>query len=77
MACPTKALWAWTDIADHTAPHPRAVDVPLIVDADTGFGNALNTYHAMRTLERAGAELHPAGRPSKPQALRPLQRQRK
>ncbi|MCG8441513.1 MAG: isocitrate lyase/phosphoenolpyruvate mutase family protein [Caulobacterales bacterium] len=31
------------------------VDIPLIVDADTGFGNALNTQRTMRTFERAGA----------------------
>jgi 2-methylisocitrate lyase-like PEP mutase family enzyme len=29
--------------------------IPLIVDADTGFGNALNTAQTMRVLERAGA----------------------
>jgi 2-methylisocitrate lyase-like PEP mutase family enzyme len=32
------------------------VELPLIVDADTGFGNALNTYHTVLTLERAGAD---------------------
>ena len=32
------------------------LNVPVIVDADTGFGNAVNTYHAVRTLERAGAD---------------------
>jgi 2-methylisocitrate lyase-like PEP mutase family enzyme len=31
------------------------VDLPLIVDADTGFGNAINVTHAVRTLEQAGA----------------------
>jgi 2-methylisocitrate lyase-like PEP mutase family enzyme len=31
------------------------VDLPLVVDADTGFGNALNVAHAVMTLERAGA----------------------
>jgi len=30
--------------------------LPLIVDADTGFGNALNVRHTIRTLERAGAD---------------------
>jgi len=33
-----------------------AVSLPLIVDADTGFGNALNVRHTVRTLERAGAD---------------------
>jgi 2-methylisocitrate lyase-like PEP mutase family enzyme len=32
------------------------VELPLIVDADTGFGNALNVRHTVRTLERAGAD---------------------
>jgi 2-methylisocitrate lyase-like PEP mutase family enzyme len=31
------------------------VSLPLIVDADTGFGNALNVGHTVRVLERAGA----------------------
>ena len=33
------------------------VKVPLIVDADTGFGNALNTQRTVRDLERAGASI--------------------
>ena len=43
------------DIASHTAAIRDAVALPLIVDADTGFGNALNVRHTVRTLERAGA----------------------
>ena len=53
---PDQAFMGLSDIADHTARIRDAVDVPLIVDADTGFGNALNTYHTVRTLERAGAD---------------------
>ena len=53
---PDQAFMGLTDIANHTARIRDAVEVPLIVDADTGFGNALNTYHAVRTLERAGAD---------------------
>jgi len=33
----------------------RCPDLPLIVDADTGFGNALNVQRTVRTFERAGA----------------------
>ena len=43
------------DIARHTAAIRDAVALPLIVDADTGFGNALNVRHTVRTLARAGA----------------------
>ncbi|MDO8719308.1 MAG: isocitrate lyase/PEP mutase family protein [Polaromonas sp.] len=53
---PDQAFMGLSDIAEHTARIRDAVEVPLIVDADTGFGNALNTYHAVRTLERAGAD---------------------
>jgi 2-methylisocitrate lyase-like PEP mutase family enzyme len=31
------------------------VDLPLIVDADTGFGNAINVAHTVKTLKQAGA----------------------
>ncbi|HVZ42339.1 MAG TPA: isocitrate lyase/phosphoenolpyruvate mutase family protein [Ramlibacter sp.] len=43
------------DVAQHTAAVRDAVQLPLIVDADTGFGNALNVRQTVRTLERAGA----------------------
>jgi methylisocitrate lyase len=33
----------------------RAVDIPLIVDIDTGYGNALNMMRAVREFEAAGA----------------------
>jgi len=31
------------------------IDLPLIVDIDTGFGNAINVTHTIRILEQAGA----------------------
>jgi 2-methylisocitrate lyase-like PEP mutase family enzyme len=43
------------EIAQHTAAVRDAVSLPIIVDADTGFGNALNVRHTVRALERAGA----------------------
>lgn len=70
---PDQGFMGLSDIADHTARIRDAVEVPLLVDADTGFGNAVNTYHAVRTLERAGADCIQARRPGQPQALRPLQ----
>src|SRR5262245_66561389 len=39
----------------HVAAIREAVSVPLIVDADTGFGNPLNVRRTVRDLERAGA----------------------
>ena len=53
---PDQGFMGLAEIADHTARIRDAVELPLIVDADTGFGNALNVYHSVRTLERAGAD---------------------
>ena len=53
---PDQGFMGLAEIADHTARIRDAVELPLLVDADTGFGNALNVYHTVRTLERAGAD---------------------
>ena len=53
---PDQGFMGLHEIADHTARIRDAVTLPLIVDADTGFGNALNVRHAVRVLERAGAD---------------------
>ncbi|MGH8818181.1 MAG: isocitrate lyase/PEP mutase family protein [Achromobacter pestifer] len=53
---PDQGFMGLHEIADHTARIRDAVEVPLIVDADTGFGNALNVRHTVRVLERAGAD---------------------
>jgi 2-methylisocitrate lyase-like PEP mutase family enzyme len=60
----TNTLWglpdlgfvSLTEIAQHTATIREAVQIPVLVDADTGFGNALNVRHTVRVLERAGAD---------------------
>lgn len=53
---PDQGFMGLAEIADHTARIRDTAELPLIVDADTGFGNALNVYHTVRTLERAGAD---------------------
>ncbi len=53
---PDQGFLGLHEIADHTARIRDAVSLPLIVDADTGFGNALNVRHTVRVLERAGAD---------------------
>ena len=55
LGMPGLGLITLTNIADHVMAMNQVVDVALIVDADTGFGNAINTYHTIRVLERAGA----------------------
>lgn len=56
LGLPDQGFMGLHEIAEHTARIRDAVALPLIVDADTGFGNALNVYHSVRTLERAGAD---------------------
>jgi 2-methylisocitrate lyase-like PEP mutase family enzyme len=46
-----------TEVATTLARITDRVQVPVIVDADTGFGNALNTQRTVRDFERAGAAM--------------------
>ena len=55
LGAPDIGLISVTELANHVGAMREAVDVPLIVDADTGFGNALNVGRTVQTLERAGA----------------------
>src|SRR5690606_35237185 len=55
LGAPDVGLTTVTEVADTLAAISDAVDLPLIVDADTGFGNAVNTIRTVRLLERAGA----------------------
>ena len=43
------------DVASHTAAIRDVIGLPLIVDIDVGFGNAVNVHHTIKVLERSGA----------------------
>jgi 2-methylisocitrate lyase-like PEP mutase family enzyme len=55
LGLPDLGFVSLPELAQHTTAIRDAVDIPIVVDADTGFGNALNVRHAIRVLERAGA----------------------
>ena len=55
LGAPDIGLTTLTEIANTVAAIADAVAVPLLVDADTGFGNALNMRRTVQVLERAGA----------------------
>lgn len=55
LGMPDLGFISLPEIAQHTATIRDATDLPIVVDADTGFGNALNVRHTIRALERAGA----------------------
>lgn len=46
-----------TETADVLARIADRVSLPIIVDGDTGYGNALNTQRTVRAFERAGAAM--------------------
>jgi 2-methylisocitrate lyase-like PEP mutase family enzyme len=47
------------EMADHARNLASAVEIPLIADADTGYGNALNVRRTVQAYEAAGvAALH-------------------
>ncbi|MHB8286243.1 MAG: isocitrate lyase/PEP mutase family protein [Caulobacteraceae bacterium] len=52
---PDIGLVSFDQIADVTRRIRERTDIPLIVDADTGFGNALHVQRTVRVLERSGA----------------------
>ena len=55
LGAPDIGLTTLTEIAYNVTCIAEAVQIPLIVDADTGFGNTQNCYRSIRLLERSGA----------------------
>src|SRR3954466_13545040 len=55
LAAPDLGLASFKEVLDQVQYIVEAVEVPVIVDADTGFGNALSVSRVVRALERAGA----------------------
>jgi 2-methylisocitrate lyase-like PEP mutase family enzyme len=55
LGAPDIGLTTLTEIAGHVAAIADAVALPLLVDADTGFGNPVNMVRTVKVLERAGA----------------------
>ncbi len=55
LARPDIGLVSMTEVAQTVSLIRDRVTARLIVDADTGYGNALNMQRAVRVLERAGA----------------------
>jgi 2-methylisocitrate lyase-like PEP mutase family enzyme len=55
LGMPDSGFLTLPELAQHVTTIREATDVPVVVDADTGFGNALNAWRTVRMLERAGA----------------------
>jgi 2-methylisocitrate lyase-like PEP mutase family enzyme len=55
LGVPDIGLVSVTELAGHVAAVRDSVNIPILADADTGFGNAINARRTVQLLERAGA----------------------
>lgn len=55
LGVPDIGLVTMNEIAEAATRISAICNLPLVVDIDTGFGNALNVYRTVKALERAGA----------------------
>lgn len=55
LSLPDVGLFTLTELVQQTTYLTRSVQIPLIVDADTGFGEAVNVERTVVELEAAGA----------------------
>jgi 2-methylisocitrate lyase-like PEP mutase family enzyme len=54
LAQPDIGILSLLENADACRNLARAVSIPLMADADTGYGNAVTVYHAVQYFEEAG-----------------------
>ncbi len=55
LGVPDIGLISITELASHVSAMRDVVSLPLIIDADTGFGNPINVARTIQVLERSGA----------------------
>ena len=51
---PDFGLLTMSEMVENAARIVRSVDVPVIADADTGYGNELNVFRTVQEYERRG-----------------------
>lgn len=54
LGLPDYSFLSLSDMLTVTEKIVSAADVPVMADADTGFGNAVNAWHAVKAFERIG-----------------------
>jgi len=55
LGLPDAGLLTQTELVENVQRIARAVDIPVLVDCDTGFGNAINVRRTTELIIRAGA----------------------
>src|SRR5438105_5038604 len=56
LGIPDNGLVTLSELVEHVAAIHEIFPGPLMVDADTGFGNSMNVIRTVKLLERAGAD---------------------
>lgn len=54
LGVPDIGLISMAEVVDHAANISEAVNVPVLADADNGYGNVNNVYRTVRIFEKAG-----------------------
>jgi len=54
LGLPDTGQISFAEMATHAGNIASSLRIPLIADADTGYGNAINTYRTVRAYARAG-----------------------
>ncbi len=54
LGMPDTGLISFAEMAGHARNIAAALKIPLIADADTGYGNAVNTYRTVRAYAQSG-----------------------
>jgi 2-methylisocitrate lyase-like PEP mutase family enzyme len=55
LGVPDEGIIGLRDVADHVRHIAAHSSIPVLADADTGFGNALNVRHTVREIVASGA----------------------
>lgn len=55
LGAPDIGLLSMSEMVRHLRYMNEAINIPIIADADTGYGNALNVYRTVKEYENAGA----------------------
>src|SRR5271154_3209299 len=51
---PDNGIIGLRDLVDHARHMAARCDIPIFVDGDTGYGNAINVFYAVQEIVRAG-----------------------
>ena len=75
LGFPDFGLITMTEMVANAQRIARSVDVPVIADADTGYGNELNVCAHRAGIRARGRRRHPYRGPGIPQEMRPPRQQ--